>query len=120
MAGIVLEGQSGPLKSPVMSFLNVDRKNVQIVTVKMAEFGKAGEFIVRLQEISGDEGTVRLYSFVPVEEARLVSITEDDAGISIPADNLKFTIHPHETVTVKIVFADAQKKIKSALGDCDS
>ena len=38
IARIIPARQDGPLKSPEMIFFNINQPNVQIVTIKMAEF----------------------------------------------------------------------------------
>ena len=103
LASYLEAGQKGPLKSSSLSFFNLDKQNIQIITIKKAEFGDSKGFILRLQEISGNQTTAHLYTSTNVVEAKESSILEEDLDKQpLPVNPIEFTIQPYQTLTIRV------------------
>jgi alpha-mannosidase len=93
--------QSHPGKLPAaQSFFSVDRPNVVIEAIKIAEEGQGT--IVRLYEAAGSRGSVRLSTSLPFRKAYLADLLEN-AGTPVALRNgvVSLNLRPFEIVTLK-------------------
>jgi alpha-mannosidase len=91
----------GSAEGPV-TFLQVDRPNVVIETVKKAEDGRG--WIVRLYESQRMRGPFTLTSAFPLAEAWRCNLLEDDQQRLEPDGNrLKLDIRPFQIITLRLV-----------------
>ena len=103
MSSFVRQGQSGPLKDASLSFLEVDKPNIQIITLKRKEVDSQDRFIIRLQEISEMEGDLKIRSYFPIKEARYTSLLEDPKEIKpSTTDPIKIKFKPYQTITLEL------------------
>jgi alpha-mannosidase len=87
---------------PVASVVRVDRPNVTIEAVKKADDEDA--VIVRLCEVWGRRGRVRLYAGQPVTAATRTDVLERDVGlVAIAEGGVDIDLRPFELVTLKLV-----------------
>ena len=90
---------AGPLPA-VQSFFSVDRPNVVIEAVKIAEAGKA--LIVRLYEAAGSRGSAHLTTTLPVRRACRADLLENEgATLAFKEGALSLKLRPFEIVTIK-------------------
>ena len=83
------------------SFLSVDSPSVVLDTVKKAE--DSNDLIVRLYEVHGTRGPVRLSSPLPVESVKRCNLLEEDEATLAWADGgVDFEIGPFKIVTLKL------------------
>ena len=82
------------------SFFQVDRPNVIIEAIKLAEEG--GAVIVRLYEAAGSRGSVTLKTSLPVQQAWLADLMEHELE-KLPLKNgrVQLDLKPFEIVTLK-------------------
>ncbi len=82
------------------SFFQVDRSNVIIEAIKLAEDG--GSVIVRLYEAAGARGAVSLTTSLPVEMAWFTDLMENDlVKAPLKSGRVQFELKPFEIVTLK-------------------
>jgi alpha-mannosidase len=86
---------------PGTAFVSVDRPNVVIETVKVAEGGDG--VIVRLYESQRQRGPCTLRTNFPVRQALHTNLLEDD-GEPLPIDDagVHFSIKPYEIITIRL------------------
>jgi alpha-mannosidase len=82
------------------SFFEVDRANVIIEAIKLAEDG--GAVIVRLYEAAGARGTVSLTTNLPVEKAWRADMLENELeSVTLKNGKVQLDLKPFEIVTLK-------------------
>lgn len=82
------------------SFFQVDRPNVVIEAIKVAEDG--GAIIVRLYEAAGARGPAALSTSLPVSKAWLTDLLENDLEtISLKNGRVALELKPFEIITLK-------------------
>jgi len=86
---------------PGTAFVSVDRPNVVIETVKVAE--DSDGVIVRLYESQRQRGPCTLRTNFPVRRAMRTNLLEDDVE-ALPVDNagIHFSIKPYEIITIRL------------------
>ncbi|RLI45589.1 hypothetical protein DRO64_02270 [Candidatus Bathyarchaeota archaeon] len=103
MSSFIRQGQSGPLKDASLSFLEVDMPNIQIITFKRKEADSQNRFIIRLQEISGMEGDLKIRSYFPIKEARVTDLLEEPKeAMPLRTDLVKLKSKPYQTITLEL------------------
>lgn len=89
-----------PLK---LSFINLDKNNVMIETVKKAEDGD--EFIVRMYEFHNKRSKVTMEFFKDIVSVNECSLMEEDIkSFDIKDNKVEFVIKPFEIKTFKVQF----------------
>lgn len=93
----------GTLPPTQASLLKINNPDVALITWKLAEDGRGS--IVRLEEIAGRKGTVRLASdHLAFTQAWRCSIVEDDqTPIAVSTGGVELPIRPFEIVTLRIM-----------------
>jgi alpha-mannosidase len=83
------------------SFFKLDRPNVIIEAIKVAEDG--GALIVRLYEAAGSRGSVTLTTSLPVQKAWLTDLLENELQ-SLPLKNgrIRLDLRPFDIITLKL------------------
>ncbi|GFZ34356.1 alpha-mannosidase [Clostridium zeae] len=96
------QAHSGEL--PVkLSFINVDKNNVMIETVKKAE--DSDEFIVRMYEFHNKRSKVTMEFFKDIVSVNECSLMEKDIeALDISDNKVEFVIKPFEIKTFKVQF----------------
>lgn len=94
-----------------MSLMTVDRPNVIVTALMQAadrsDGSQAREIVVRLQEIAGLPGVVRLETPLAIASAsrtKAVERLDDEADATVSLDRLE--VKPYETVTLKLRLAE--------------
>lgn len=107
--------EQGPITATASSFLNISNPNVGVVTWKLAEDGNGS--ILRLQELSGNAGKVRVSSpFFSIREAWDCNLLEDNrAKLTAEHGSVEVNVKPFSVVTLRIV-SDPVKPPLSAAG----
>lgn len=101
-------GGSLPLQC---SFMRVESGTAALSAVKLPEDGPDGAIIVRLYEAEGKDSLVTLNFHARVEGAEFVDINEQSLGrngIEFSGTKLKFPIHHHSVVTLKVKLAASE------------
>ncbi len=89
-------------KSETRSFFGIDRENVILDTVKLAEDG-SGDFILRLYESKHADTTARVRLELPVRDAMLCNMMEEKEETAVMEDNtLVLHFRPFEIKTVRL------------------
>jgi alpha-mannosidase len=108
-AGVIEEGyrfniplilHPGKLDKPMGPFFAVDAKHVVIDTVKKAEDGDA--IIVRLYEAHGARGQVHFTSVLPIQQASLCNLLEEDEVPLSWNHGVELSVRPFEIITLKL------------------
>jgi len=85
---------------PTQSFFQLNRSNVIIEAIKLAEDG--GAVIVRLYEAAGARGAVTLTTTLPVEKAWLADLMENELEkVALKNGKVQLDLKPFEIVTLK-------------------
>lgn len=86
---------------PTNTFLSISARNVVVEDLKPSIDGNPKDYMLRLQEISGEPASVKLTLPVPIQSIVETTLTEDRVlrrGIS--ADHI--SLSPHETLTLRL------------------
>jgi hypothetical protein len=105
-------GVPGAAPAPAsVSFFALDAPNVELLTVKQADFGSEEDTVLRFREFAGKPTDVTLGSAFPIEWARLTNRVEADAELpplaitrvedSALPHRLHFTIGPNQVLTIR-------------------
>jgi len=95
----------GDLEKPSASFFSVNSSNVMILAVKKADFGEG--YIIRLLEISGTNATISISSYLPIIQAKLTNMTEEDIeDLTIESEKAIINVKSFETVTIRVIFGE--------------
>jgi hypothetical protein len=91
-----------PLPAAGASFLNIDAKNVELVTWKQAEDSKGT--IMRLQETAGQTAQAHLtFAHLNVRAAHVCDSVEDNVRpLDVSNNEIHLTLHPYEVVTIRL------------------
>jgi alpha-mannosidase len=106
---MITHAQSGSLTGAARSLLAIGAANVELVTMKRAEFDNADgrDLILRLQEIAGQSAadvTIALPFTIAAAEVDGLGEQRDHA-IPLPVAPLRVSLAPHETLTVRLRFS---------------
>ena len=94
-------GARSPLAAP---FITIAQPNIVVETVKRAEDGKG--VIVRLYESQRRRGAVTLSTGFALSEAWRTNLLEhNEAALQIDGQQVTFSVHPYEIVTLRLVLA---------------
>jgi len=98
---VVSETKPGAGSLPAThSFFQVDRPNVIIEAIKLAEDG--GAVIVRLYEAAGARGTATLATTLPVQKAWLTDLLENEIEkVALKNGKVRLNLKPFEIMTLK-------------------
>jgi alpha-mannosidase len=102
--------QPRPLDGKQGSFLDVQDPNVLLETWKTAEDGNGT--ILRFLDFGGTSRTVAVHTpLLQIDEVWQTDAVERNGKRLAPADSggFRFTIHPHEIVTIRVVSHDLLK-----------
>ncbi len=93
----------GPLPATSASLFTIDNPNVSIVTWKLAEDGQGS--ILRLQEIAGTSGQVRMgSSFFNIHDAWRCNLLEENQSQLAPTSGrLDLELRPFEILTIRLI-----------------
>lgn len=98
---IPLQTAVGAARAEYSAF-SLDKDNIFIDTVKMAEDG-SGDIIVRLYEAYRKDTSCSLHIALPVSDIRLCNLMENDLGAaSFEKDTVKLHFHTFEVKTLRI------------------
>ena len=94
---------TGRLPSKEAKLISIKTPDVALITWKLAEDGRGS--ILRLEEIAGREGTLRLESeYLTFTQAWRCSLVEDNqTALAISTGGVEIPIRPFEIVTLRIV-----------------
>jgi alpha-mannosidase len=94
---------AGRLPSNETKLLSINNPDVALITWKLAEDGRGS--ILRLEEIAGREGTVRLKSeYLTFTQAWRCSIVEEsEEPVAVSNGEIELRIRPFEIVTLRIM-----------------
>jgi hypothetical protein len=94
----------GKLSAPELSFLSISAPNVVLSAWKRVEKGEGDEYLLRFQEVAGQEKTrVVVSSWFPLVAAEACDMVERPlAREGLASNPLRFTIGPDETVSVRV------------------
>jgi len=102
---------AGPLPQDQASVLDIGGADVAAVTWKLAEDGRGS--ILRLQEIGGRTGQVRVVSeFLQFEKVWRCSVLEDDCEQLPVKDGVQLPVKPFEIITLRLLTRPASSKGK--------
>jgi hypothetical protein len=104
VAHVIRAGAQGPLDSKAESFLSINVPNVELTVLKESEQPGRG-WIVRMAETSGMATDAELSSsLLPVHEASLCSIAEDDQSpLPVQDGKIHVKLLPFGTATVRLI-----------------
>lgn len=90
----------------------MDKNNLVIDTIKVAEDPSGLEIVIRIYEAYGGRGTARLSSTIPIAKAYLCNVLEDN-GKEIEFDAtgaMIFDYAPFKIISLKLKIAGKKKK----------
>lgn len=88
-------------EKPAASFVRVEPRNVQLLTLKRADWGGLDDYVLRLLEVGGRKCTAKVWLPARVGEAVLCDVIErPKGGRPSGLKPLSVELGPHEVVTV--------------------
>lgn len=116
-------GQNGPLTLPSQSFFSLDKSNVVLEEIKLADthgdtHGGANDLILRLRELKGAASTtVTISTPQSLTSATLATLLEDPVDGPLPVNPLKVAIGARQILTVRAKLAIANGQQRPGNGD---
>lgn len=86
---------------PITSFLSLNRANVIVECLKPSEDRNPKDYMLRLQEISGEKTRVKLFLAFPIQSIVETSIPENQILRGV-ANSSRILIKPYQTLTLRI------------------
>jgi alpha-mannosidase len=93
---------------PAGAFFTLSASNVAIAAFKPSTDGNPDHYVLRLQEIAGQNTDVQITTPLQVSEAARTNLTEDEVLSALPLP-IKISITPHQTITLRLTIPHKSK-----------